>query len=256
MSSQPTVVLLHGVGLDHSVWEGVAPLLAGPVDVVVPDLPGHGAGPRVPLDVDLAGLADLVVRDLPAGLLAAGADPVHLVGFSLGALVAQHLAIHRPELVASLTSVSSVCRRTPQEAEAVAARLATAERDVDASYAASVERWFAGSDVDAAAVGRTRSVLAANDPDQFLACYRVFATGDAAVADDLGRIDVPALAVTGAADPGSTPEMTHRLAASIPGCRAVVVPEVRHMLPLEAPGVLAEHVLELIGGTTRDRVRD
>jgi len=43
--------------------------------------------------------------------------------------VAQHLALHRPALVATLTSVSSVCRRTAEERAAVLDRLRTAERD-------------------------------------------------------------------------------------------------------------------------------
>ena len=72
----------------------------------------------------------------------------------------------------------------------------------------------------------------------FLHCYRVFATADAEIGPELGRITVPALAVTGEDDPGSTPEMTRRLAEAMPDCRAVVVPGARHMLPRRtAPGV-------------------
>jgi (E)-2-((N-methylformamido)methylene)succinate hydrolase len=238
--TRPVAVLLHGVGLDHSVWDEVRTRLAERYDVRTPDLPGHGDGPRVPADVDLAGMAALVADQVPPAS--------HLVGFSLGALVAQHLAVHRPDLVSSLTSVSSVCRRTTDERAAVLERLDRATTDPAASNEASLRRWFDGADVGADAVERTRRVLAANDPGQFLACYRVFATGDAVVGPDLGRIQVPSLAVTGGEDPGSTPEMTERLVAAVPGCRAVVVPGVRHMLPLEAPSVLADLVDQLIRG--------
>ncbi|GAB3247437.1 alpha/beta fold hydrolase [Kineosporia babensis] len=235
--SRPVVVLLHGVGLDHSVWRDVVPLLSR-YQVLTPDLPGHGSAARVPQDVDLAGLAGLL--EIPPGS--------HLVGFSLGALVAQYLAIHRPELVASLTSVSSVCRRTPAEREAVLGRLAVAEQDPARAAAASIDRWFAGSTVAAETIEHTRAVLTANDPAQFLACYRVFGTGDAVVGGDLHRITAPSIAVTGAEDPGSTPEMSQRLAAAIPGARAVIVPGVRHMLPVETPTVLAGLIDEVIGG--------
>jgi pimeloyl-ACP methyl ester carboxylesterase len=237
--TQQTLVLLHGVGLDHTVWEPLTAIVGDRFDVVAPDLPGHGANPQVPEGVTLADLADAVAVHVPAGS--------HLVGFSLGALVAQHLAIHRPELVATLTSVSSVCRRTDAERASVLARLEVAERDVRASSEASIERWFAGSDVSPEWVERTRATLLANDADSFLRCYRVFATGDAVVGPDLGRITAPALAITGADDPGSTPDMTHRLAAAIPGCRAEVVPHTRHMLPLERPGALAAAITTLIG---------
>ncbi len=159
----------------------------------------------------------------------------HLVGFSLGALVVQHLARYRPDLVASLTSVSSVCRRTEGERTAVLGRLAVAEADFPASVEASLQRWYDGTGTDPELVAETRATLLANDLTSYLNCYRVFATGDAEIGPELPRITVPALAVTGELDPGSTPEMTRRLAAALPDCRAVVVPGARHMLPVQRP---------------------
>lgn len=233
------IVLLHGVGLDHTVWRGVSALLPHGAEVVTPDLPGHGTRGAAPSGVTLADLAEGVAAQIPPGS--------HLVGFSLGALVAQHLAVHRPELVATLTSVSSVCLRTPDERTAVLDRLAVAERDFAASSQASLRRWFEGTDVDADDVARTEAVLMANDPASFLNCYRVFATADAEIGPELGRITVPALAITGECDPGSTPAMTRRLAAALPNCRAVVVPGARHMLPVERPHVLVSSLSDFIG---------
>ncbi|MGU3502978.1 alpha/beta fold hydrolase [Mycobacterium sp. C31M] len=237
--STPTLVFLHGVGLDHTVWEPVTALLGDSVSVVCPDLPGHGVNAPIVEPVALADLADRVAEQIPAGS--------HLVGFSLGALVAQHLAIHRPDLVASLTSVSSVCDRTPAERAAVLARLDVAAADFPAGIAASLHRWFDGTDVEPAIVERTKAVLLANDPASFRHCYRVFATADAAVAAQLHQITIPALAVTGELDPGSTPEMTRRLAAAIPNCESVVVPGARHMLPVERPEVLVHHLSTFLG---------
>lgn len=238
------VVLLHGVGLDHTMWEPLTALLPAGTQVLTPDLPGHGGQAPVPPGTTLADLAARVAEQVPAG--------AHVVGFSLGALVAQHLARYRPDLVASLTCVSSVCRRTPAEREAVLARLRTAEEDFGASVEASLRRWFPEPDADPDLVRRTRSVLLSNDVPSYLDCYRVFATGDADIGPELGRIDVPALAVTGDLDPGSTPEMTARLAAAVPGCRAAVVPGARHLWPVQRPAVLAQHLTPLLRGAPRD----
>ncbi|MFC9360278.1 alpha/beta fold hydrolase [Rhodococcus sp. NPDC057014] len=237
--SKPTMVLLHGVGLDHTMWEPVAALLADRYTVITPDLPGHGARPPAADGTTLADLADGIVDDVPPGS--------HLVGFSLGALVAQYLALRRPELVATLTSVSSVCRRTDDERTAVLARLCTARDDFAASAATSITRWYAGTAVGPEWVRRTRETLSANDVASFVNCYRVFATADAEIGSELDSIAVPALAVTGSDDPGSTPEMTHRLASALPHCRPVIIDDARHMLPIERPEALVDCITTFIG---------
>lgn len=225
--SKPTIVLLHGVGLDHTMWEPVRVLLGDEFEVRALDLPGHGANPPVRDGVTLADLAAELAPSVPAG--------AHVVGFSLGALIAQHLARFRPDLVGSLISVNSVCRRTEAERAAVLARLAAAERDFPGSVLASLQRWYEGTDVPEPVRQRTRTVLLANDVDSFLRCYRVFATGDAQIGPELERITVPALAITGELDGGSTPQMSRRLAEAIPDCRVAVVPVARHMLPVQFP---------------------
>lgn len=246
-TDQLPVVLLHGVGLDHSMWDEFAAAvrdgLGHPVTAL--DLPGHGARPPLTAPTTLAALADDVAARLPGR--------AHLVGFSLGALIAQHLARFRPELVASLTSVSAVCRRTPAEAESVAARLAGASEDFPASVEASISRWYPhGCGVPEQAVARTRTVLLANNVESYLHAYRVFATGDAEIGPELGGIGVPSLAVTGGLDPGSTPDMTRRLGQAIPGAHTAVVAEARHMLPVERPAELARIITEFIHEASRD----
>jgi (E)-2-((N-methylformamido)methylene)succinate hydrolase len=241
------VVLLHGVGLDHSMWDAfraaVRDALGRPVAVL--DLPGHGVQPPLLHPTSLEAMADDVAARLPAR--------AHLVGFSLGALVAQHLARYRPQLVASLTSISSVCRRTPAESAAVASRLAAASGDFPASVEASIARWYPeGCGVPDDAVAQTRTTLLANNIASYLHAYRVFATGDAVIGPQLGAIRVPSLAVTGELDPGSTPEMTRRLGEAIPGARTAVVPHARHMLPVERPAELARIITNFIDESSRD----
>jgi pimeloyl-ACP methyl ester carboxylesterase len=231
------IVLLHGVGLDRTMWEPLIAQLQRLTDhpVVALDLPGHGREPALTGPVSLGDLADDVAGRVPG--------PSHLVGFSLGALIAQHLALHRPELVASLTSVSSVCQRTADESISVHRRLEGARADFRGSVEASIQRWYPqGQGVDQERVDQTRATLLANPVESYLHAYEVFATGDAEIGRGLGRIEAPSLAVTGELDPGSTPEMTHRLGEAIPRTRTVIVPGARHMLPVEQPAELA-HVI-------------
>ncbi|MDJ1370882.1 alpha/beta fold hydrolase [Gulosibacter molinativorax] len=246
-SRDTPVVLLHGVGLDRSMWQSTTARLAQRGrDAVALDLPGHGAQPPLTSKTSLRELAEDVLARMPEG-------ESHLVGFSLGALIAQHIARYFPERIASLTSVSSVCQRTPEESASVLERLETARCDIQASTERSIHRWYPqGTTVSAEEIAETRRILEANDPDSFLYAYEVFATGDQELADELQRIHAPALAITGELDPGSTPEMTRRLAAAIPGCRASIVPDARHMLPLEATDTFVAELNTLFDAANSD----
>lgn len=254
------VVLLHGVGLDRTVWARVEALLGRRTTAL--DLPGHGAQPPLTAPTTLAEMAADVALRLPPG-------PVHLVGFSLGALIAQKLAATEPGRVLTLTSVSSVCARTEDEAAAVRARLLGAQEDFAGSMERALDRWFpadAGTDSaeggDSAADGdsaeggdsavwraETREVLLGNDPVSYGHAYAVFATGDRDIEPELSSIAAPALAITGELDPGSTPEMSARLAARIPHAEVVIVPGARHMLPVTHPRELADRLGDLIATT-------
>lgn len=232
------VVLLHGVGLDRTVWSWVEALLPRTASAI--DLPGHGAQQPLTGPTDLAAMASDVLARMPAG-------QVHLVGFSLGSLVAQQIAIEEPTRVRSLACVSSVCARTQEESSAVQGRLEGAESDFRGSMERALDRWFPEDEGDSEALrDEMRPVLLANDPDSYRHAYTVFATGDRELESKLNAITAPTLAITGELDPGSTPEMSRRLARRIPDAEVAIVPGARHMLPVTHPDDLADRLENLI----------
>ena len=229
-----TIVAIHGVGLDASMWSLVAVDLAPSYEFVTYDLLGHGARRDVIADLPafVAQLSDVI-----------GDRRVALVGFSLGALIAQAFASEHGALVERLVLVNSVYRRSPDERAAVLARVRSVR---DGGYGANVEeamrRWFSAEFHTAHPdrVDAVRAVLDANDPVSYAAAYEVFATADAAV--DVSRLPMPVLAATGELDPRSTPAMALAIAEAAPFGEVVIWSGVRHMSPIEAPCVVAASI--------------
>ncbi|MBS0369699.1 MAG: alpha/beta fold hydrolase [Proteobacteria bacterium] len=93
----PDLVLLHGWGLSAAVWKPLTEALAGTFTLHTPDLPGHGSAP--PAGPSLEAWADALLAQLP--------DEAILVGWSLGAQLALHLARQAPERVTKLVLISS-----------------------------------------------------------------------------------------------------------------------------------------------------
>jgi pyruvate dehydrogenase E2 component (dihydrolipoamide acetyltransferase) len=97
------VVLLHGFGGDLNNWMFTQPALAEDYTVYALELPGHGGSSKDVGPGDVASLAAAVTQFLDAQ----GLERVHLVGHSLGGLVAAKVALAAPERVRSLTLVDS-----------------------------------------------------------------------------------------------------------------------------------------------------
>jgi pimeloyl-ACP methyl ester carboxylesterase len=242
MSNIAPVVLIHGVGLDQHMWAAFGRALGRPVHTY--DLIGLGDGPRPPGPYTLAQYAD----QLSAVVAELGTAPVDLVGFSMGALIAQRFAVDQPDWVRRLVLVSTVFDRTPEERAAILDRVAEvrAGRYGD-SIEPALQRWFTDDFATRRpeVVETVRQRMHANDVDAYGGAYEVFATGDAELVPLVDRLTAPTLVVTGELDQRSTPEMARRLAAALPH---VIVPGVRHLLPVEAPDTLAELVNSFLDG--------
>lgn len=101
--SGPAVLLLHGLGCDHTTWSPVIDRLARHYTVIAPDLLGHGASDKPRADYSLGGYAN-GMRDL---LTVLGIDKVTVIGHSFGGGVAMQFAYQFPERTERLVLVAS-----------------------------------------------------------------------------------------------------------------------------------------------------
>ena len=243
----PPLVLIHGVGLDLTMWDAQAEALALHFQVIRYDLLGHGESGDPPGERSLADF----VGQLAALLDALGHDRAALAGFSIGALIARAFALAHGERLTKLALLYGVYKRSPDQDAAILARIAQAEREGPrALIEAAMERWFSPAfrAADPPVIARVRQRLESNRPEAFLKAYRIFGRSEAEMAAFSGAIDCPCLVAAGEKDPGSTPEMARALAADIPGARLAILPGHRHLGPLEDPAPFNALLLDFLEG--------
>jgi pimeloyl-ACP methyl ester carboxylesterase len=110
----------------------------------------------------------------------------------------------------------------------------------------AVDRWFTTDFIERRpdVIEERRQRILKNDPDSYKAAYEVLATSD--LGDQLMRISMPTLVMTGENDVGSTPRMAAVIKERVPNCRLRIVPELKHSLLLEAPDTVANEIIDFL----------
>jgi len=232
--SAPTLVFIHGVGLNQQVWQPQVDHFVQHYSIVVYDMLGHGSSPRPPEDLSLAHYVGQLANLLDFLQI----KKVTLIGHSMGALVAVAFSLAHPSVVEKLVPLNIVYAR---DADARASVVARAERVLESGQVAGIDaalaRWFAGYEESAirAKITAVRKWLNAVDPLGYGRTYYLFATSDNAFVNRLHELTMPVLYLTGEEDPNSTPAMSHQMAALTPNARALTVPNEAHMMAYICP---------------------
>jgi len=235
------VVLLHGLGSSSRDWEDQIPTLAARYRVIAPDLRGHGDSEKLTRST-IAAMAD----DVAQLLRALGTGPAHVVGISMGGMVAFQLALDAAELVQSLVIVNSgpdAVPRTPRHRFAIWTRFALL-RFVGMKKLSGVVAGKLFPDAGQEAL-RRRFIerMSANDPAAYKAALQAIVRFS--VEDRLGAVRAPTLVVT--ADQDYTPvALKAAYVAKLPDARLVVIPDSRHATPLDQPDRFNTTVLEFL----------
>lgn len=248
-----TVVLIHGVGMNRSVWSPQIDALSARYRVVTYDMLGHGESALPTPEPTL----DEYASQLEGLLDALHIERAHVIGHSMGALVALEFALTHPSRTRSVVAMNAVYDRTPSQREAVMSRAATlGDAPAEAGVDATLERWF-GAPVPAhltKAAEAVRALLLSVDPIGYARTYRLFACSDEAHVGRLNGLAVPALFLTGECDANSNPAMSHAMAAAAPLGRAHIVANERHMMNVTNPAQVNERLLEFLQSVSTDAV--
>jgi len=238
----PVVVMIHGAGMDHTVWALQARSLAHRGRAVLAvDLPGHGrsAGPAF---ASIAEMSGWLIRVLDA----AGVAEAALCGHSMGSLIALEAAAAVPKRVRRL-ALLGVAAKMPVHPDLLAA--AKADPRLAAHFIMSWGHgpvghfgghpapglWLMGG--GQSLLERAEDGVLASD----LAACNGYDTAPVA-----SRIACPTLLLLGGHDHMTPPAKAKALAAAIPGAETVLLPGAGHMMMSEAPDAVIDALLKFL----------
>jgi len=223
------IVFIHGVGLTKEIWEPQINFLKD-YHTLTYDLLGHG---NTPLNKSKVSLEDFS-KQLFKLINELNYKKIHLVGFSLGALIAKHFAYEHSDRLSSLIIHGSIYKRTEDQKRVVKNRFEVAKTNRPGSKHSAIRRWlsedFIKKNLDV--YKKIYSNLEKNNPKDFLKCYEIFANY---IDDDsmLKEININTLITTGENDVGSTPEMSRNLSKMIQGSKFVEIKRGKHLCSIE-----------------------
>ncbi|HYH18804.1 MAG TPA: alpha/beta hydrolase [Azospirillum sp.] len=230
--AKPSVVLIHGAGMDHTVWSLQTRYLAHHGrSVLAVDLPGHGRSDGAPL-AGIEALADWV-RDLAD---AAGAPRAALVGHSMGALVALEAAARHSDRVEAL-ALLGIAERMPVHPDLLAAAIGDDPQAIElvTGWGFGPRGHVGGNTAPGLAlVPTSRRLMRQAKPGVLgvdLAACNAYTRG----ADAAAAVTCPALFLLGALDRMTPAKAGRALAARVKDSEVVVLPGVGHMVMVEAP---------------------
>lgn len=228
----PLVVLVHAVGTDLTYWDHQIGALRHDHDVVAYDLAGHGASAPPGAPPSFAASA----ADLALVIETAGAGPAHVIGLSVGGMIAQTLALARPDLIRSLCLLDTASTFSDGVRDALRQRGATTrDQGMEAIVQPTLDRWFTPAFAERRpdVIDRVAKTLRSNDPGMHAAMWDMIATLD--TAPHLPAVDKPTLVLVGEKDPTTPLAASQLIAERVPGAVLHVLPDVSHISPVEAP---------------------
>ncbi len=243
----PDLVLLHGWGMNGAVWHGIVPALAARYRVHLVDLPGFGNSPLAgEVEYSLPWLAEQVAAILP--------ERCHLLGWSLGGLVASQLALNHPERLHSLITVaSSPCFMAQGEWPGIAPKVLTGfNQMLVGDFKQTIERFLAiqamGSEHARDDIRQLRHWLAERPAPQLAALEAGLGLlADVDLRDELAQLNLPCLRVYGRLDSlvpkASSPLLDERYPAS----RSVVLEKASHAPFISHPQQFIEIIEHFVG---------
>lgn len=236
------VVLSNILGLDLRMWEPLLPCLPRDWRILRYDRRGHGLSDVPPGPYRMGQL----ITETEALLDHLGLRGCVFVGASIGGMVAQGLAVKRPDLIRALVLSTTAARIAT--AEIWSERIAqVAAHGMGALAEPTLERWFTADFRARPAAQLWRNMLLATPPAGWMGCAAAISGSD--FYSTTAGLRLPTLGIAGERDGSTPPDLVRETAELVPGARFALIRRTGHLPQIEAPeayaGILRDFVAEL-----------
>ena len=233
------IVFIHGVGLDHKIWE--PQINAFNNTVLAYDILGHGNTPLKKEKISFEDFSNQLIYLIDELQI----KKIHLVGFSIGSLIARDFATRFSDRLSTLTLLCSIFNRTQKQQQIVNDRFELAKKSKVLSKQA-LKRWFTDEYLNnhPNTYKKISAILERNDMENFLKVYSLFV--EHKDDEEFRNINVKTLIMTGEGDEGSTPEMSENLSKVIENSKVKIIPKGKHLCSIECADEVNKAIKEHI----------
>ena len=221
------LVFVHGVGLTHEIWKPQIDYFKD-YTALSYDILGHGKTPLKKKNISFDDFSEQLIKLINE----LNFQKIHLVGFSIGSLVARNFATKHNDRLQSLILLCSIYERSEDQQKVVNDRFNLAKKNHTLSKQA-LKRWFTDKylEKNPNTYEKISSILEGNNMENFLKVYELFVLHKND--ENFKNIKVNTLIMTGENDIGSTVEMSKNLSNVIENSQLKVIKNGKHLCGIE-----------------------
>ena len=221
------IVFIHGVGLTYEIWQPQLDFFKN-YSTVSYDILGHGKSSLTKKNINFDDFSDQLIELINELKI----DKIHLVGFSIGSLIARNFATKYNDRLQSLILLGSIYKRSEQQQKIVNQRFEQAKKELKLSRQA-LKRWFTDKYLEnnPDTYEKISSILSGNNMVNFLKVYELFVKHEND--EDFEKINAKTLIMTGEHDIGSTIEMSQQLNKLIKDSELKIIKDGKHLCGIE-----------------------
>jgi len=232
-----STIFIHGVGLDNTMWYPQKNYFQNK-SVIFYDLLNHGqsVGNYKDLSFEIYNNQLLnIINELQI-------EKINIVGFSIGALVAQHFTEKFYEKVNKLVLIGSVYKRSDKQIQKVQKRYKDALNGESITND-SIQRWFSEDylNTNPEVFDFFYNLLEKKNNQNFLPAYKIFVNSDK-YQINYSNFNMPTLIMTGENEVGSTPLMSEGIKKEIKNSILFIIKNAKHGATIEQANVVNEKI--------------